>query len=86
MKETGIIHWISPNIGATNSSGFTALPGAVRGGGGTFGGIGSLGYWWSFTESSTPNAWGRNLFNNNASMTRSNYGKPNGLSVRCVRD
>ena len=27
MKETGTSHWISPNTGATNSSGFTALAG-----------------------------------------------------------
>src|SRR5664280_2706679 len=30
MKETGITHWISPNTGATNESGFSALPSGMR--------------------------------------------------------
>jgi uncharacterized protein (TIGR02145 family) len=30
MKEAGTAHWISPNTGATNESGFTGLPGGTR--------------------------------------------------------
>ncbi|MCB9001260.1 MAG: fibrobacter succinogenes major paralogous domain-containing protein [Bacteroidales bacterium] len=50
LKETDTTHWASPNTGATNETGFTALPGGYRGRGGAFGGIGGYGYWWSATE------------------------------------
>ena len=56
LKETGITHWKSPNNGATNESGFTALPGGYRYGSGTFFDIGSTGNWWSSTEVSSDNA------------------------------
>ncbi len=55
MKETGLAHWQSPNAGATNSSGFSALPGGSYGGG-SFYRLGSNGYWWSSTVS-TSSAW-----------------------------
>jgi uncharacterized protein (TIGR02145 family) len=30
MKETGTVHWLSPNNGVTNETGFSALPGGYR--------------------------------------------------------
>jgi uncharacterized protein (TIGR02145 family) len=61
MKEAGTVHWNSPNTGATNSSGFTALPGGLSYTSGDFNYLGSIGHWWSATESSSTNAWGRTL-------------------------
>src|SRR5574344_844768 len=43
LKETGTTHWNSPNTGATNETGFTALPGCYRYGDGTFGYVGGFG-------------------------------------------
>ena len=57
MKEAGTAHWNSPNTGADNSSGWTALPGGYRDFNGTFLSIGSYGYWWSATEGDGANAW-----------------------------
>jgi len=47
LKETGTTHWKSPNTGATNSSGFTALPGGVRRYDGIFGLIEEYANWWT---------------------------------------
>lgn len=57
LKETGLLHWASPNIGATNESGFSSSPGGYRHYGGSFGNMGSFAYFWSATKSSSDDAW-----------------------------
>lgn len=86
MKETGIIHWLSPNYGATNSSDFTALPGGYRNYTGLFGNVGVYGYWWSSTSQSGAGAWARQLRYNDDDIIITSEAKKNGLSVRCLRD
>jgi uncharacterized protein (TIGR02145 family) len=86
MKSTGTQYWLSPNTDATNSSGWSGLPGGFRTTYGTFGLIGNNGGWWSSTEGSTGNARSRGLNYNNGEVNRSNNPKPDGLSVRCLRD
>lgn len=47
LKESGTIHWSSPNEGATNETGFTGLPGGSRAYyKGDFNEIGTMGDWW----------------------------------------
>src|ERR1035437_9296268 len=87
MKEIGTTHWTPPNTGATNTSGFTGLPGGLRTNDGTFYGVGNFGFWWSSTENSnTSNAWTRFLACFNGPIARSNPPKQGGFSVRCLRD
>jgi uncharacterized protein (TIGR02145 family) len=86
MKEAGLAHWLSPNTGATNESGFAGLLGGFRYNSGTFYFIGSFGYWWSSSEYDTTNAWYRNLYNFDGNVYRYNYYKGSGFSVRCLRD
>ncbi len=86
MKETGTTHWNSPNTGATNSSGFTGLPGGARHTDGTFDNLGGYGDFWSSTELSTASAWLRNLGYGSDSAFRYYYTKGYGYSVRCLRD
>ena len=86
LKETGTTHWNTPNTGATNETGFTALPGGYRSSSGTFYGFGSYGLWWSATETNATLAWYRCVSYFISYVYRFNYSKEVGFSVRCVRD
>ena len=70
-----------------NKSNFTALPGGFRKfNDGSFDGIIISGFWWSATESDAAKAWHRRLSGNDCAVTRTDYGKTGGYSVRCVMD
>jgi len=88
LKEAGTTHWISPNTGATNESGFSALPGGYRYHFGYFNDMGFYAYFWSSTEYDDYYAWYRILLCNYAEVYRyyTNYYKQVGFSIRCVRD
>ncbi len=87
LKESGTIHWNGPNTGATNESGFSALPGGYRSSyDGTFFDVGYYAFFWSSTEGSSSYAWSRYLSYDYSGIYRSNYYKQDGFSVRCVRD
>ena len=87
LKESGTMHWESPNTGATNETGFTALPGGYRGTEGSFAFIGLNGHWWSATEDFDIFAWSRRIYHDSSIVDR-NYScnKRHGFSVRCLRD
>ena len=86
LKETGTTHWNSPNEGATNETGFTALPGGGYYGVGTFYDIGDGGNWWSATEFGATIAWDRNMNKDDTFVDSRGLDKELGYSVRCVRD
>lgn len=85
MKETGTTHWVYPNTGATNSSGFTALPGGARNTDGTYPGFQIYGRYWTSSESAT-NAYRRILSASSADISRDDANKNFGLSVRCIKN
>jgi uncharacterized protein (TIGR02145 family) len=83
LKSTSGL-WTSPNTGATNSSGFSALPGGRREINGSFNDIGGFTYFWSSSWSTNGGADGRYL---NSRMNKtSNDFKDRGFSVRCIQD
>lgn len=87
LKESCTTYWNSPNTGATNESGFTALPGGGRNPSfGSFFLLGYYGYFWSAAEFNSATAWFRTLYSNDANVFRYYEGKTVGYSVRCVKD
>jgi len=87
MKETGIAHWCSPNIGATNSSNFNALPGGERKGDGMYFNLTGGAYFWTSTlGSNNTSAKSRNLSYDSNNLIYADMDPTYGFSVRCVKN
>ncbi len=85
LKESGSTHWISPNTGATNESGFTALPGGRLEPEGAFHEMGYYAWYWT-TSGNIYNGLLRNLDYNRSVIYRSYATSTYGFSVRCVKN
>ncbi len=85
LKEAGTAHWSAPNTGATNETGFSALPGGGRPGG-EFQGIGDYGCWWSSTAYNIGGLWERDMSSANASVGSAGGNNSSGFSVRCIKN
>ncbi len=88
LKEAGTTHWLSPNDGATNESGFTALPGDARYYMREYYFIGSHAHWWTSSEdyADSDKAWLRWLVYDSYYALRMSANKHYGLSLRCIKD
>ena len=96
LKWSGSQHWQGNNSGATNETGFNALPGGVRysslpGGSkenreGYFYYLGKTGRWWTATGHTLTEAWYRSVYSDQGGVYRSHNRKGTGFSVRCMRD
>jgi uncharacterized protein (TIGR02145 family) len=86
LKETGTTHWLSPNFGATNESGFTALPGGLREPSGVFYTNGQSSNWWTSTEKTAPNGWQAYTDAVSGTLLLLNSNKSVGYAVRCIKD
>lgn len=78
--------WQSQNYGATNLSGFNALPGGFRHTDGTFFARGQFSYWWTANERNNNTAFNRYAYYGNAHAFAHYTGKRIGYAVRCIRD
>lgn len=96
LKSIGTIKagnglWADPNTGATNKSGFSAIPGGIRKyPTGEFGYIGGLTEFWTssvdLNDYTGAKAWQIELTSNTSRVYRYSYDKRMGFSVRCIKD
>lgn len=89
IKEAGTAHWKAPNKGATNETGFTALPNGFRNKKGKYFNFkNNLAYWWSSTPMETDLAYGVYITYGEPIIYRYyfSFTRDMGFSVRCVKD
>jgi len=87
LKEVDTTHWTFPNAGATNASGFSALPGGTRYDGGNFYGLGSDAYFWTSSKYTRTTAWRRSLSADYDKIYKSNlFEHTYSFSVRCLKN
>jgi len=88
LKESGTLHWGAPNTGATNESGFSALPGGYRNSNNSFFGIGGTGYWWNATEFPYDLYFAKSvlLMYGSSTLHRENNRSKLGFNVRCIKN
>jgi uncharacterized protein (TIGR02145 family) len=86
LKEEGLTHWLAPNTGATNESGFTALPAGAFGANG-FGTIGNFASFWTSSISySSSFAWTHEMNKSFEKIYRYDGPVSVGKSCRCLKD
>jgi uncharacterized protein (TIGR02145 family) len=88
LKESSTSHWLSPNIGATNESGFTAVPSGIRLCNSLTDNFGTGSSFWCFSSNDVNADYlgDRMIFNTYNGVSSGNDYKLNGYAIRCVKD
>ncbi len=84
LKEIGTTYWMDPNTGATNESGFSALPAGKMAS--SMVGFRYNSFWWNATEVDLNNAYQYKLQNDYSGVSNISDDKNNLCSVRCIKD
>jgi uncharacterized protein (TIGR02145 family) len=87
LKSVGTSLWSSPNTGADNESGFSALPAGQLGFNGpfSFNLINNFAFFWTSSDNGN-GGWSRSLSSGSTMIQRANKEKNHGFSVRCIKD
>jgi uncharacterized protein (TIGR02145 family) len=91
LKESGTAHWTTPNTGADNSTGFTALPGGFYFNSMAYVGLNTMArFWTSSVVTGTSGAYNCSLINTDATINDGSSSpvgneKTLGASIRCLK-
>ena len=85
LKQIGTTYWESPNTGATNSSGFTAL-GSGRSGDMAKEHLGKTTFFWTNVDDDDATSWCGALYSSRGDLALFPVEKKNGFSVRCIKN
>jgi uncharacterized protein (TIGR02145 family) len=83
LKESGIAHWLPANVDATNSSGFTALPGGYCSSAGSYNALKNWGCWWKY-DATDPKVF--ILTADPDELLHIGFDKKDGYSIRCIKN
>ncbi|HEX6223333.1 MAG TPA: fibrobacter succinogenes major paralogous domain-containing protein [Chryseolinea sp.] len=86
LKVITTAFWNAPNEGATNDSGFSAMPAGYLYDNSTYYSLGNVTHWWTSTESDDDSAWDRYVTYKDAKALKGEYSKKVFYSCRCVKD
>ena len=86
LKEAGTTHWNSPNAGATNSTGFSALSSGRSNDNEYKAYLGLITYFWSTDEFDVELGAGHALYSAKTEFSHYGLEKDGGFSVRCIKD
>ena len=86
LKEITTAHWSSPNAGATNDSGFSAVPAGYLYDNSTYHSVGNVTHWWTSTQKDANSAWDRYVTYKDAKALKGEYSKQVFYSCRCVKN
>ncbi len=84
LKQTAITLWENPNTGATNTFGFSALPGGYRDSSSVFSEMYQTGSWWSKDTIDAVYAWSYAISHLNTEVAKNSLSKNMGFAVRCI--
>ncbi|MFM8395849.1 MAG: FISUMP domain-containing protein, partial [Acidobacteriota bacterium] len=86
IRSSGTALWNEPNSGATNESGFSALPGGIRSDRGNFDGLRTVANFWAASRVDGRGALGILVPVNQPAVSSDYHGERSGLHVRCLRN